>query len=65
MKRYSSYICWCETRGFPQIIHNTLDSARTEAERLAKKERMAVSVYGLVKIGTARHSEPPVVWEEA
>ena len=56
---------WVVQRDIPNKIHDTLESAKTEAERLARKEGPAVTVRVIEIVAECRVevAVPPIIWK--
>jgi len=49
-------------KGGPTVLHENLESAKTEAVRLANREKVAF--YVLRCVGVAAPKAPPVEWRD-
>ena len=54
------WIVWVPSHGLPKVQHETLEVAKTEASRIASKEKQSAYVFELV--GVVTPLDPPTVW---
>ncbi len=59
-----SYMIHVEGKGLPTVVHDELQVAAKEAERLANKEQRRVAIYQVVAVATPPKPQP-IEWSFA